>query len=219
MPSSRVPSLDDLIGLLPESEQRCMKLDGEAVSVGRRTVSITDCLTPERKTELACSIDAERYILSGWSALWAAGLCSEPVRHDVVLRPGVRPRGHAEDELIVHDLSLRDGDLIDYGARGARLNPIRALCDVLRFDDAEDEYLVRLVTPILGALNITTEHVRASITMEKTLPYRKRAVRRLALIDAIDVIDAVNATHGVENALEVARVPGLKHKPAEGQTL
>lgn len=196
-----------------------MTLDGETVTVGRRTVSITDCLTPERKTELACSIDAERYILSGWSALWAAGLCSEPSRHDVVLRPGVRPRGHTEDELVVHDLALRNGDLIDYGVRGARLHPIRALCDVLRFDETEDEYLIRLVTPILSALNITTEHMRATIAMEKTLPYRKRALRRLALVDAIDVINAVDTTHGVEYALEVARIPSLKHKPAEGQTL
>ena len=196
-----------------------MKLDGEVVTVGRRTVSIADCLTTERKTELACSVDSERFILSGWSALWAAGLCCEPSRHEVVLRPGKRPRGHTEDELVVHDLALRDGDLVDYGAPGARMHPIRAVCDVLRFDETDDQILIQLVIPILNELNVTTERVRNAIATEKTLPYRKRAIRRLALIDAINVIDAVNTTHGVENSFEMARISGLEHKSAEGQTL
>lgn len=197
MPSSRVPSLALLIGFLSAPEQRSMQLDGEAVAIAHSSVSVSEFLTPERKTELACAIDAERFVLSGWSALWAAGLCSEPSRHDVVLRPGMRPRGHAEDELAVHELVLREGDLIDYGVRGGRLHPLRALCDVLRFDEQDDERLILTVLPLIEALGVSTAHVREVIATERALPYSKRALRRLALIDAINVVDTVDSAYGV----------------------
>lgn len=212
-------TLDSALALLPRAELFAMQKDGEVSFIANQALVADVCLTPEVKSRLVCLTDPDRLILCGYSALWAAGLCAEPRRHEVLLRPGKRPRNATEDTHTVRELRVAHGDVIHASDGTARLTPERALCDALRLDSRDDDRVAQECADIMQRANISVASMRRRLTQSEATSYRNRALMRLAFIDAINVIDAVDTTHRVENTLEVASIPGFEDKTTQGETL
>ena len=212
-------TLDSLLEIIPRAEMSAMARDGDLYFLVDSPTPTDSPADLRRKLELVCSPEPHKLIASGWSALWIAGAASEPRVHQVCMRPGTRPRTSTEDLRLVSEFVLGEDDVVEAGATGARMTPLRALTHVLRHDDRTDHSVASGVALSLSVLGISRAAVRARIVDQHPLAFTSRALRRLALVDAIDVVHAIDATNSVEHTLEVTRVTRLKNKPAERQTV
>lgn len=195
-----------------------MRLDGEVFAFGDSYLLSDNPGTSQGKVAMVCQSDPAGLIASGWSALWVHGVAGQPVKHEVCVRMKHRAIHRTESTRVVRELKYHTTEVIEF-AHGAALTIERAVCDVLRLDHRGDETVVVEVAAVIHYAHINTRGCRAILKATAKLPYRVLAEKRLALIDAIHVVNAIDATHGIEHALEVHRVTGLKNESAKRETL
>jgi len=150
------------------------------------------------------------------SALWVFGAISTPPRQVCLAGlDGTRlyvGTGNAQ----VRELVIPRSDCLSFGNRLVT-TPARTAADIARHCPDDDTALQDL-TDLAQQTGFADQQALAILARTVHLPFARRARQRLAaaLAHPVDVVNAVNASNGVEQTLEVARVAHFKNKPIQG---
>ncbi len=150
------------------------------------------------------------------SALWVLGAASTPPRQVCMAGlDGTRlyvGTGNAQ----VRELVIPRSDCLSFGNRLVT-TPARTAADIARHSPDDDTALQDL-TDLAQQTGFAGQQALAILARTVHLPFARRARQRLAaaLAHPVDVVNAVNASNGVEQTVEVARVAHFKNKPIQG---
>lgn len=150
------------------------------------------------------------------SALWVLGAISAPPRQVCMAGlDGTRlyvGNGNAQ----VRELVIPRSDCLSFGNRLVT-TPARTAADIARHSPDDDTALQDL-TDLAQQTGFAGQQALAILARTVHLPFARRARQRLAaaLAHPVDVVNAVNASNGVEQTVEVARVAHFKNKPIQG---
>jgi len=208
--------LDSLISQLPPAERVAMVHDGEIFGLIDAEFPIDTVTTPQQKAHAVCHPAPSALIASGWSALWVAGCAGAPTRPEATMRARRRPNHVTENSRSVRETAHHPDDIINFPA-GAAFTVERALVDILKSDPRNDNDLAPAIARVLYVSGVTVETLAARLNREKSSPFCRIALRRLAFVDAVNVVDTINATNRVEHALKVTSVTRLEDKAAQRQ--
>ncbi len=195
-------------------ELQSMRLDGDVFNIADGFVYADVPTCPETKALVVTLKNPARLAASGQSALWCVGLSPEPRIHTVSLCGGIRANHETLSKRRVRELAAVENGLQWVGT--ARMHDSkRAFVDLLR-----DPHVIQTdVTDTI--IRVCRHDHRLCLEVQQLLrgmehrPNAVRALRRLALAHSVDVVDGVDATHSVENTLEVNSVTHLEHKTTE----
>ncbi len=150
------------------------------------------------------------------SALWVFGAISTPPRQVCMAGlDGTRlyvGTGNAQ----VRELVIPRSDCLSFGNRLVT-TPARTAADIARHCPDDDTALQDLAD-LAQQTGFAGQQALAILARTVHLPFARRARQRLAaaLAHPVDVVNAVNASNGVEQTVEVARVAHFKNKPIQG---
>jgi len=203
---------------LSPAELRAAELDGEVTRVGDAFVPID---TPVGAADRAASIAElsldRRLFAQRRSAAWVHGWCAEPSTPSLAASIGSRVPSGTRIRTGARELIIDEHELQRIG--GVRVTtPVRTLLDLARAD--ERECPLRDLTRMIDQSGLTARDVLHALSRARRAPFAARArTRLLAVADAVDVVDSVDASHGVQNAVEVRDVAHLEDELRDRQAV
>lgn len=204
---------------LPLAELTAARLDGELYRVDAHFSPIDEIEQPRHRLEALSAGVHERLIAEQLSAAWVWGALAEPPRHHQFCAAiDSRVSRSSVPWRTVREVVLSPTDVEYINGMGVT-TPLRTAVDMLRFaaDFGAPEH--RIVRQLMRVGGFSIEQCAAAMESRRNLPNKRRAAARLSGVDAIDVVHGVDATHGVEHAIEVGRVTHLEYEPAERKAL
>jgi len=210
---------------LPATELSAARLDGELFEVA-------DCFSPIdlpdgailRAQSLAQDLSS-RVIVERRSAAWVLGATEvAPVFPQYCSTAEARAKPAAIRRLAVREVVIEPHEIICLG--GVRVtSALRTACDLVRSSTEFDTVTQLVVLRLLQLGQATIEDCVALLDGRRNLPGKRRTLDRLrsmtvppsAVADAVDVVHGVNASDGVEHAVEMGGIPHLEDELAECQ--
>lgn len=181
--TTALPLLLDSAGL-PEAELRAAHLDRTVTRVGESFVPADVAVGAQLRAgalqrEVSAGLVAERS-----TAAWVHGACERPPGPPQLCVPAPGRASPAQrGALRVRQVVLADHDVETIS--GLRLTTVRRTAfDLLRQTEVFDRRAAVVVSTLLLAGDIGTRDARDELERADHLPYRHRAIARLALFDA-----------------------------------
>lgn len=216
---------------LPLAELMAARLDGEFFALDESFLPI-DQLDDRRHRALAIApLAAGRLIAEQHTAAWIYGaLLSPPSRHEFCTAPGGRLSGRGNRQRMrVREVVIDAIDVVAIGGVPVTA-PARTVVDLVRFVPEFGAGEAALIRDLMALTEVTAAECLEVMERKRNLPGKHRALARLsralaekrigsASTHAIDVVNRVDPAHGVENAVEVGRVPHLKHEATESKAI
>lgn len=207
---------------IPLAELCAARIDGDVSAIGSAYCALDTVIDTQLRLRVALRGAPAGTIVAGQTAAWVYGAqpCL-PNRRTLCFAHHETPRIASSRDFLVRDVVITAEEVVLTPA-GSITSPLRTASDLVRHNEAEDspDVIARLVA--LATTDV--ESWAAELSARPPFPYQRRIVAAvlaapLAVADAVDVIDGVDAAHGVQDAVEVARVTHLENKPADRQAV
>jgi hypothetical protein len=214
LPSSHFP---DAYALSP-TELRAAELDGELVRLGDAYLPIDMPVGPRDRARSVTELRADSRLFAHRStAAWIYGWCAEPARHTLAVSVLARVPSGTRMRTGARELVIDDDEVSNLGG-AAVTTPTRTLLDLAR--DSDNQVPLTELARIIGASGQAVQRLLTQLEGSRRAPFASRARQRLsAVADSIDVVDRIDASHGVEDPIEVRDVAHLEDEFADGQAV
>ena len=218
---------------LPLAELCSARIDGELFAIGDVWCPIDQPDGARERAQAAARMVPARAISERFTAAWIFGGAPEPRRHQFCVDTSARAHVAFSTRYQLREVTGITAETIDLGGASVT-TPRRTVVDLARtLDTDDDDVLPTLVAllrscvtlqgdaldqhPLLQAGRQFAALARGRIQRARVQLAAEAATATddLAVAHPIHVIHRVDATHGVQHAVEVGGVPHLEHEAAE----
>ena len=116
-------------------------------------------------------------VLTGSSAVWAYGLCAEPVKHTASSVSHKRIRMPENIFLLIEERNLRPEDYWLDETNGVT-SPLRTITDLLRQEIFSVELELKNISNVMNLFQIDYQLIIQNISGMSSVPYKKQALLR-----------------------------------------
>lgn len=157
-----------------QAELSALKLEGE-VSQHRVLWDQVD----DWRTRSAAVLRVEKHslVLTGLSAVWAYGLCQEPLPHTASTVSKDRIRMSENRSLRIEERRLGSEDYWLHGTSGVT-QPLRTITDLLRQENFVHNVNHSCIASVMTHFGISQAEVIACLNKLKSVPYKRAALIR-----------------------------------------
>lgn len=220
--------LSDVLGgadELPLAELCAARIDGDLSMFGAAYVPLDAVVDVQLRVRVARLGAPNDSVVAGMTAAWVYGAVPAlPARRTLCFAHGQVKRIPSSVDFLVRDVRLSESEILHLPG-GAITEPLRTMIDIARYEglDRAPTLIARLAL-CTGHATVDIEALRATYAEKRPYPHQRRIVEaldaaRLTVAHAVDVVDGVDAAHGVENAVEMARIAHLKHETADREAV
>ena len=120
-------------------------------------------------------------VLTGLSAVWAYGLCAEPMKHTASSASNKRIRMTENKVLLIEERNLRPGDYWLDSTSGVT-SPLRTITDLLREQHFSGDLELKNIGDVMNLFDIDHEEMIQHIKGMSSVPYKKKALMRAEML-------------------------------------
>jgi hypothetical protein len=159
---------------ISHAELSALKLEGE-VSQHRVLWDQVD----DWRTRSAAILRDEKHplVLTGLSAVWAYGLCPEPLPHTASTVSKDRIRMSENRSLRIEERRLGSEEYWLHGSAGVT-HPLRTITDLLRQENFAQNAELSCIPSVMTHFGISKAEVIACLKQLKSVPYKRTALKR-----------------------------------------
>ncbi|HWH26155.1 MAG TPA: hypothetical protein VNT53_05865 [Pseudolysinimonas sp.] len=201
-----------------------MRLDGEVYPLADGFCSVAEIDSPALRAAALVGSRSHRLIVDGMSAAWVWGaLDVMPTPTEFCVALGRRARLPPSDQARVREVVIDPDDVVLLDGIGV-VHPLRVTIDIARTREVYDDFAV-VVTRRLSQAGEFTRHMCTELLNRRhKLPGKVRAIQRLdqafgaewsASAHAVDVVHTLNASHCVQQSVEVHGVTHFENKTTD----
>ena len=181
----------------PEAELAAMLLDGDVYRVGECVSPIDVPPSPQQRMVALERELPPRIILERRSAAWVWGaLFFPPSRHEACTSLTGRRRPPYSNRVSVREIAIRPAEVTRFAAApGLSLTtPLRTAMDIARYSEVFGDIEMRAIAILLAGARTTPSECSSMIAGLQKLPFKKRALSRLAMIGRTPAVQEVEAS-------------------------
>lgn len=159
---------------LPQAVLSALKLDGEVTSEYQFWDVVQDWRS--RSTHVLNQFTAP-LVLTGVSAVWALGLCSEPQTHTASTVSTHRVHIPFNTHLRIEERTLKSYDYWLYRQTGVT-TPLRTITDILRMRELSDSEASLLTQEIQAKYSLSQDTLMEHLQLLNSVPNKRLALNR-----------------------------------------
>lgn len=159
---------------LPQAVLSALKLDGEVTSEYQFWDVVQDWRS---RSSHILSKFTEPLVLTGVSAVWALGLCSEPQTHTASTVSSQRVHIPFNTQLRIEERTLKGNDYWLYRKTGVT-TPLRTISDILRMRQLSDSEAMQHTQEIQAKYSLSQGTLMEHLQLLNSVPNKRLALNR-----------------------------------------